>query len=193
MPKTRTAFMLNQIDTETAMAWVPNGPDSESDRLVPCSLLPRRPDVNLPIRGWAMGSPVGTWCGRGEHARKCPHRTGQVPGPGGSPSWLGAMWVMQVQEARASREHRVLATGRGTPRGGPLVAVLGAHWQGAEGPQRSLGPARNDQASSRPADHQASRLGGGETQPMPGSPAMDSRTFHGAPPLRADPNCKGYS
>ena len=72
--------MLNHIDTETAMAWVPNGPNSESDRLVPCNLLQRRPDVNLPVGGdgpwevqWAPG------VGGGEHAGSVPTQDGAGP------------------------------------------------------------------------------------------------------------------
>ena len=93
--------MLNQIDTETATARVPNGPDSESDRLVPCSLLQRRPDVNLHVAGdgpWESSGHL-VWAGRAGREAS-PRRTGQVPRAQALPAQLGAVWVVQAAGGR---------------------------------------------------------------------------------------------
>ena len=143
MCQTRTAFMLNQIDTETAMAWVPNGPDSESDRLVPCSLLQWRPDVTLHVGGdgpWEVQSAPGV--GRGEHAGKCPHAgRGRSPGPRRSQLSLGLCGWCRLQEAGASREHSNASRKvRGCPGEGPWWPYLGPLVMGMKAPRWEAGP-----------------------------------------------------
>ena len=143
MCQTRNAFMLNQIDTKTAMAWVPNGPDSESDRLIPCSLLQRRPDVNLHVGGdgpWGVQWEPGV--GRGEHAGKCPHAgRGRSPGPRCSPPSLGPCGWCRLQEVGASREHSNASRKvRARPGEGPWWPYLGPLVMGTKAPRGESGP-----------------------------------------------------